>query len=556
MIPTGNAEDKFEASWSLFLPYFVVVLVAYGFTMFNLTLASDEWLSLQQTEPFYWLVIAQGRWLSKLIWQAADDISFAPAFTLAVLCVAYFLFALICCWCLGLKRKGAILIFTCVLICFPINSEPFSFKMAHLIFAAAIGFASLSGLAIVRGFEQLHKDRTFAAGFSGVLAAFFFMLSAALYQSLALFGCAIVLMKVVGILREKIALRPALSRIVVLLVFASATVVVGLVFYFISVRVASSITSVQLLEGSRYAVSNSLISTWGEFVSRAVQGFEVLYDLLFAGNTLFPKIAKITFLVAAAGLLLAFAVDWEEDGERANGRTENLHGRIVRAAILCTVIALLFLLPLILGMLQKFPLYRYNNLVGVALPHAMVYALLYETARDSYWRGAVTCLAILIIGIFAFEQNRSSVTGFLLNRRDFAIASRMLERISANTAFTPFASKGRAWIVFYGDHLDDRLLPRPFSVDHRREIRHVSRTNVDCGVFNCQRMIRADYAFRLISETRMTYQTSVWPKLPLEVTPEEKQRLSDRIAAAHPWPAPDAVIFDTNVIVIVLQPPG
>jgi len=49
------------------------------------------------------------------------------------------------------------------------------------------------------------------------------------------------------------------------------------------------------------------------------------------------------------------------------------------------------LMPLILGMLLKVTLYRYNNLIGIALPHAMVYALLYETARDVYRAGKLKC---------------------------------------------------------------------------------------------------------------------------------------------------------------------
>lgn len=185
----------------------------------------------------------------------------------------------------------------------------------------------------------------------------------------------------------------------------------------------------------------------------------------------------------------------------------------------------------------------------------MVYALLYETARDVYWRRAVAGLAIVIVGIFAFEQNRAAATTFLLNRRDLSIASRMLERITANPAFAPFAAKGQATLVFYGNRLDDRVLSRPFAADQRKDLRHVSRSIVDCGVFNCQ-IGRAYHAFRLISESRMNYQSSVWPALPGNVTTEERQRLLARINSAHPWPAPDSVIFDSNVIVIMLQPPG
>jgi hypothetical protein len=54
----------------------------------------------------------------------------------------------------------------------------------------------------------------------------------------------------------------------------------------------------------------------------------------------------------------------------------------------------------------------------------------------------------------------------------------------------------------------------------------------------------------------MTYHIGIWPAIPENTSTEEKQHLEQDIKKAHPWPAPDAVIFGTEVIVIMLQTGG
>ena len=99
--------------------------------------------------------------------------------------------------------------------------------------------------------------------------------------------------------------------------------------------------------------------------------------------------------------------------------------------------------------------------------------------------------------------------------------------------------------MFYGEPFE--VLPRPFSADE-----YLLGAIDSCGVFNCQ-IGRAPQAFRLISTNNMRYRTTAWPNLPTNITAEERQLLEQRIKAAHPWPAPDAVIFGTNVIVVKLS---
>jgi hypothetical protein len=552
----NGAQDRMRPLPALFGIYASVVLLAYGFTMFNLTLAGDDWAALQYRGFRYDLMVSFGRWMNRIVWSLAEDNGFAPPFTLAFLCAAYLVVSIACCLCLGAGRRESYLIFACVLVCFPINAEPFSFKMLHLNFGIGLLLATASGLMIVRGHEFLFVRERTKAAVLGLGAAAAFMLAASVYQTLALFACAIVLLRVVGLLRERLETPTMLLRSAGLLSFAVAAFLIGGGLYWGVIHAVSRVTGIPLRTTGLYAVSGSFVESWAELRRQVGNGFSALSDLLFTEHPLFPLTVKITFLAATVLLAVIFALGWDKDDSQVERQEEQHWNGIARACVFLGVVLLLFLVPLALGMLRKVAAIRYNNLIGIALPHAMVYAILYDVARDIFWRRGVAILASIVIGIFVFEQNRAAVTTFLLNRRDLSIANRMLERITANPAFAPFAAKGQATIIFYGDRLNDRDLRRPFSAGKSgsRVGQNMIRPIVNCGVFDCQ-IERASNVFRLISESRMDYQVSIWPNLPRNVMEEEKQRLIDRIKAGHPWPAPDAVIFGTDIIVIILQPP-
>jgi hypothetical protein len=542
---TGAHERLRDAS-QLWTFYAVTVLLAYGFAMFNLTLAGDDWNVLQANYQTDW-VISIGRWMDAIIWRLADDGNFATPLTLGVLAAVYSVFAAACCLCLGMKRRESYLIFACVLICFPINAEPFSFKSLHLIFAFAIILATGSGLLIVRGHELLLERQVLKPAALGAGAVTAFVLSAAAYQMLALLAIALVLARLVGMLRGPYESSKLLQSTALLLGFSAIILGIGFLFYMASVWGVSWLTGVPLNTIGPYAIADSFVESGSQLYRGIIHGVVVLRELFFQRQHLFPLLAKLVFLAMTIALIFVIASGSEKSNYFDQPRPPDVWDGIVRALILAGVIVLLFLTPLVLGMLRKNGLYRYNNLVGIAVPYAMAFALLFDMARDARLRLGIAVLTIAMIAIFIFEQNRASITTFLLNRRDLAIASRMLERITADPAFAPFAAKGQVTIVFFGQRLEKRILPRPFSADA-----FALGAKDDCGVFNCQ-LIRIEPAFQLISESGMTYHTDIWPYIPEDTSAEEKQSLEQRIKEAHPWPAPDAVIFGTGVIVIMLQ---
>jgi hypothetical protein len=537
----SGARKRLRDASPLWAFYAMTVLLAFGFAMFNLTLAGDDWPALQssfQTD----LVISVGRWMDAIIWWLANSDNFAPPLTFAVLAGAYLVFAAACCLCLGLDRPGSYLIFACILVCVPINAEPFSFKNMHLNFSFAILLAAICGILIVRGYEWLAEGRYGRAAALGTAAAAAFVLSAAAYQTLALLAVALVSTRVVGLLREPCESANLLRKIAILLGFCALVVAVGYLLYLESIRLASWLTRVPLNASGPYAIVGSFVDSWGELRLQIAAGIRVWGELLFHSQHLFPKVAKLVFLIMTVALVIAVAF---RPGAPDRPGAKTAADRISRAAVLLGVMVLLFVTPLALGMVRKVSGYRYNNLIGIDVAYAMVFALLFELATDIRWRRGLAVVTLAVLAIFIFEQNRASVTMFLLNRRDLAIAGSMLDRITADPAFAPYAAKGQAVIEFYGEPFE--VLPRPFSADE-----YLLGAIDSCGVFNCQ-IGRATQAFRLISTNNMRYRTTAWPDLPTNITAEERQLLEQRIKAAHPWPAPDAVIFGTNVIVVKLS---
>ena len=528
--------------WSV---YTLTVLLAYGFAMYNLLLAGDDWdVLVGSFSPVQPLSI--GRWTQTVIWRLVGYQIFSPPFTIAATCAAYLIFGCACCLCLGLTRRESWLIFVCMLVSFPFNAEPLVFDMAHLDLAFGIVMATVSGLLTVRSYELFEGRRKCTAMVQATAAVIAFVLSAAAYQTLALFAPALVLVRLVGMLRQRRESVRLLGSMARLLGCSAVIVSIGLLFYMESMRVASWLTDTPLISTGGYAVVDSFVTSWSELFRQVSAGLDLWRDVLFHSQHLFPIFPKVLFLVMAAALIVAMASGGTEPDYAGPHRPITVLDSTVRIAVLCGAIIMLFLAPLALGMVRKFSSYRYDNMVGMAVPWSVVFALLFDMTNNRRRRWGIGLLAFSVIAIFVFEQGHSSVTSFLLNRHDLAIANRMLERITQNQAFAPYAKKGQADILFYDAGQRD-VLPRPLSADQ-----FVIGAIDGCGIFNCQ-LRRVSSAFRQLSEADMAYQVSFWPDIPVTTSAEDRRQLEQRIQNASSWPAPDAVIFGPGFIVVVLR---
>lgn len=406
----SGARERLRGAGQLWTVYAFTVLLAYGFTMFNLVLVGDDWGELRHPMQME-MEISVGRWMDDIVWRLTNDDSFAAPLTIYALAGAYLFFAAACCLCLGMKRRASYLIFACVLISFPLNSEAFAFKNLQLIWTFGIALATISGLLAVRGDELLAGGQKLKAAALGVAGAVAFSLSAATYQTVALLAPALVLARLVGMLREPWEISRLFRSMATVLVFSAIVFGVGYVIYWETVWAASWLSGVPLKVYDpadvdvRYAIIGSFVDSWSGLRGQIKEGLVVLRGLLLQKQHLFPLAPKLVFLAMAAALTVAIAFGLNCERDHDQSRTTAARDGITRAIIFIGVVALLFLMPLALGMVRKVSTYRYNSLAGVAIPYAMVFALLFDVLRARRWRWGIAVLTIATVATFVFEQN-------------------------------------------------------------------------------------------------------------------------------------------------------
>lgn len=522
--------------------YGLVVLVAYGPKMFTLTLAEDDWGTVVFDGYQYEWVVAIGRWLTGVIWRLAEDDAVAPAVTLSLLAGAYLYVALALSWCLGLTRPAAQMALALVLVTFPYNAEPFLLGLEHLPFAVGLVLSVSAGLMIIAGEEARSAGRWRAALGLGLVASVLFGLAAAIHQALIMFCVGAVLVRMLTLARPAGAVRAVLG----LAAFAVVAWVGGLAVYAASVAVTTTLSGINPQTEGAFAVTASLRQSWADLGRGAGDALTVLGDLALGSHQLFPGAVQVAFVGVTVWV-------W---GGYARGPRGGCSGRVaaIRFVIFAVVLALTLLAPLTIGMIRSGLNWRFNSLIALAIPHAAIIALMVERSRSR----AALALAGAFVLVFAFQQNRAGTGTMVLNRRDLAIADHMLQTITADPGFTPFAARGVAEVAVVGDGLEGRLeLGRPFAGKAHGVARFMSNPIYDCGLFNCEiHRLDIDAAIALIAEPKMTYRFRRWPNVPAAVAPAERDRLARRIATVHPWPAADAVIYGEGVIVLVLQPVG
>ncbi|MBX9634546.1 MAG: hypothetical protein K2X44_06160, partial [Magnetospirillum sp.] len=214
------------------------------------------------------------------------------------------------------------------------------------------------------------------------------------------------------------------------------------------------------------------------------------------------------------------------------------------------VIVFILVLPLKNGFL------RYNNMTPLAIPYAIVFALLYVRPKGQWLQGVVVAALTLCICAFSYTQNRAAIAGVLVNQRDLAILNRMLDRITSNPDFPALAQNGPVKLVVYRTPKFLRLLPRPFLADAPEAGRRFNNSVVDCGIFNCS-IGHLDKAIRLIKESKVSFQMSLWPaKLngqDIDGVPQDDVAWLDaRLKSMPTWPYTGSVVFEKGYVLVAL----
>ncbi|MFD2232837.1 glucosyltransferase domain-containing protein [Phaeospirillum tilakii] len=496
--------------------------------MFVPTFGGDDWHAIVRPDFQYGLIVAIGRWMNLLVWRLADGNSFGPATGVAVLSLALLFLALACCRALGIRRPGIIVAFAALLVSFPIMAETFSFKQNHFPNAAGILLATGGGLMTIEAWTCLGRGARRAALLRSVAAVVCITLSSACSQQTMHFTVALLLAHLVGLSRQPapaaIGRREARG-----LLFGLAILAAGLTVYAVSVPLSQHLLDIPTFSGrGGHSMGAGMVQS-PEELAQGVRSFLTGWgSFLFLSTHLFPLPLKLAFYAALA-VCLVLAPRWRE--------------RICLAV--CTL--LMLALPFALAIVRVEAVFRFTAIIALAVPYAMVFALMADHLHRRR-RGRWACAALIgMTLLFCFEQNKASLSTVLLNQRDRAVAARILTRLQAAPEFAPFATTGVLPILVVGQ-LEDRMPPYPFAPDSPDAPPPQNYSIDSCGVFNCS-IGRLEPLLQLIGEATMRYPVSVWQHRPAEMT---DPALSDRIAAAPPWPAPGSMIWTADGVVLVL----
>lgn len=542
-----GAGQRLQALFPLLWVYALVVLVSFGTEMFTLTITGDDWNALIYDHHQDRWVVSIGRWLQMVVWRLTDDANPAPALSLAILAAAYLATAVVLSEMLFITNRVATLILAAALVTFPINVEAFSFQLAHLHLAVGMVCAMMGAATTVLAHEawlQNHRSNAMLLAVPGALGL---ALACADYQSLAGFWAAAILARALGhVLCESWSpsLRRSLSN---LLIFALLCGICGMVLYAISVRAVAFALDIPLMATGRYAVTNALVSTWEELSQSWARSFKIFLNVMFFGQSGYPYALKLLFLAALA--YLAVEPLWRNRFRWGRGA---LVESILLFAIVTTMVVIVFalMLPIKNGFL------RYNNMTSLAIPQAIVFALLYIRPKGQRLQAAVVGALTLSICAFSYTQNRASMAGMLNNQRDMAILNRLLERITSNPDFSTLAQRGPVKLIVYRPLKYLRLLPRPFMADAPRAGQSFNASVVDCGIFNCH-VQHVHEAIKLVKESGVSYQMWQWPNKPEEPLPpgisaDEAAFLDARLKSMPTWPLSGSVVFEKDYVLVAV----
>lgn len=542
-----GAGERLQVLFPLLWVYALVVVISFGTEMFSLTVTGDDWNALIYDHHQDRWVVSIGRWLQMVVWQLTDDANPAPALSLAILAAAYLATAVVLSEMLFITNRVATLILAATLVTFPINTETFSFQLAHFHIAVGMLCAMVGAATTVLAHEAWLRNHRRKAMLLAVAGALGLALACADYQLLAGFWASAILARALGhVLYEPwtSSVRRSLSN---LLIFALICGICGIALYAISVRVVAFALDIPLMDSGRYAVTNALVSSWGEFSRIWTRSCTAFLNTLFFGQYGYPYAAKLLFLTAVAYLVVESL--WRNRGRRDRGAPME---SILLLLIVTAMVAIVFILimPLKNGFL------RYNNMTALAIPHAVVFALLYIRPKGRWLQMTVVAALTLSLCAFSYVQNRASMAGMLNNQRDMAILNRLLERITSNPDFPALSQRGPVKLIVYRTPKFLRLLPRPFMADAPRVGLYFNASVVDCGIFSCN-VQHIHEAIKLIKESRVSFQMSQWPNrldepLPPGISPDEAARLDARLKSMPTWPLSGSVVFEKDYVLVAV----
>ena len=436
-----------EALWSrrgtlmlLALP----LVPAYGFAAFNLNLAGDDWAvrAAGRKSGMATFALQLGRWGAWFIWKHLHLLELTPALSVVVAVSSLLGFGAVAGAMLGLHRdRWAYGAFVGMMTLSPVWAEAVAFRMSAFVLLAGLVMTAALLAAWLRCWRLWLRcgwNGRLALGLLG--AAGLFMLTAAIYQVLVLLAAVMFWGAVlVDIHERREGENPgrALGRAFGAWAASSAG---GLAAYAGSVVLIFAVGDVKPMADDAYQLANNA-STVSQLLDNVSVVGRHMAQFLFLPQHLGPLVLKAPLWLG--GAVLAAAVMG----------LPLRRGRWGLAIVSAVFLGLILLLPWAVGLLRGERAMRLNALLPLAAVMALGLGLpLLLTARSTasqrVLRSVLAAGACLALFVSIHQHNVGQLVTHSLNRRDFAVAQRILERLEADPAY---GSLGEAPLMYlYG----------------------------------------------------------------------------------------------------------
>ncbi len=520
----------------------VAAVAGYGFLAFTPNVVGDDWevLTIGRDFPLIPILLLVGRYVLAGVVMLVPVVDSPPTLSLMVGAAGLLGFGAVSAHLLGLGRdRPAFAAFVGVLMFCPLWAETMSFKVLRYVLPVGLALSAVLlrqylvcwRLALAGRLRSREGAWHLAGAVLAVVA------TAGFYQTYIFFA-GVLLAGAMLLWCFRQADRPIGPGLLAGTGTYLAITFIGLVAYTLSLVAFFSLTGASTFETAQYDLRSNVSSVTG-LIANVPRTAEYVFQYLFRSQHLWPGWLKVPGWAATAAIVLALV-----DRARSTGRP---------AVVVWPMVLLIaaVLMPWSLGLLRSTAPFRYNSLLPVTAVTALLFGAGIHCTAGRRARIALTVVTALTIAAFIHQHNLGQSATYWLNRRDLAVAQRMLQRIETHEQFDRLDPQTVRVEVF--GRLD---FPGPQEAFHGPEAPDpMSDSILTMGVLTGQTG-RLPRLFHVLGADRM-YVCPLAATRAGQIPPDRRSATREVLSAMPAWPAQGAIRFvadPPNTIFIKLGP--